>query len=318
MRDSRLDILRIILILGVICIHTFCVLDYNVYPQYRTPGLVLNTFCHYAIPLFVMLSGIVMMNRQIDSLGDFYRRRMPRILIPVVPCAIFFVLLRVLRDGDSVSVVLKELILGRPYYHLWFAFMIIGVYTIMPFLIRLYKEIDNRVLLFACGLLIYISQTGEGPYQIVPYAAYALVGMIIYRRYGVRLRRLEGGGAAIFFILVTIANSQAVLQTSSYGTIGYCSPYILLGSIAALIAWLALPNVNCAWAVRGSALVFGVYLWHPMIKGGVLAVIDRFPFLACRMWVVFPLTAICAFLSVWAISRIRIGALLLGVKEASK
>ena len=56
MRDSRLDLLRVILIVGVVCIHTFCVLDLTVYPQYRTWSLVLNTICHYAVPLFVMLS----------------------------------------------------------------------------------------------------------------------------------------------------------------------------------------------------------------------------------------------------------------------
>ena len=63
MRDSRLDLLRVILIAGVICIHTFCVLDLTVYPQYRTWSLVLNTICHYAVPLFAMLSGVVLLDK---------------------------------------------------------------------------------------------------------------------------------------------------------------------------------------------------------------------------------------------------------------
>ena len=58
MRDARLDLLRVVLILGVVCIHTFCVLDLSAYPHYRTWSLLLNTLCHYAVPLFVMLSGI--------------------------------------------------------------------------------------------------------------------------------------------------------------------------------------------------------------------------------------------------------------------
>ena len=100
MRDSRLDFLRVMLIVGVICIHTFCVLDMTVYPQYRTWSLVLNTICHYAVPLFVMLSGMVLVERCDEPLAMFYRKRLARILIPLAPAAFFFVALRIFRDGE--------------------------------------------------------------------------------------------------------------------------------------------------------------------------------------------------------------------------
>lgn len=132
MRDARFDLLRILGIVAVVCIHTFCVLDYAAHPQYRTIGLVLNTLCPYAVPLFVMVSGIVLMNRCDGPLTSFYPKRLTRIALPLVPCVVFFVLLRIFRDGDSAALVLKETIMGRPYYHLWFAFMLLGVSLFLP------------------------------------------------------------------------------------------------------------------------------------------------------------------------------------------
>ena len=149
-RDYRIDLLRVVLITAVICIHTFCVLDLETYPQYRTWSLVLNTICHYAVPLFVMLSGMVLIDRCDEPLTLFYRKRLARIMVPLAPATVFFVALRILRDGESSLDVLMEAFLGRPYYHLWFAFMLLGVYAFIPFLVRLVREIHNGILTFVC------------------------------------------------------------------------------------------------------------------------------------------------------------------------
>lgn len=319
MRDGRLDVLRIALILAVVCIHTFCVMDYSAYPQYRTASLIVNTICHYAVPLFVMLSGIVLMNRCDEPLVDFYRKRLTRILVPTVPCVSFFVLLRILRDGDQVTLVLKETLYGHPYYHLWFAFMLIGVYGLLPFLIRLVNEIPNIILVVLGALIIYVSwRVGEGPYQLLPYAAYTLLGMVLHRRYGGGSHRIEGSLAAILLVIITIVNACVVLRSGSYWTIGYCSPFILIGSICALIAVLSLPAFNSEKVKTLSGLVFGVYLWHSFFKGVSIAVLSHTPYLRDQMWLVFPMTAACAFVSVFLISRTRVGAIILGVKGICK
>lgn len=165
MRDNRLDIFRILLICGVVCIHTFCVLDFEVYPHYRTLGLAANVICHCTVPMFAMLSGIVLMSKYRESLQDFYRKRIARLLVPLIPCVCFFVLPRLFRDGNSASVVIKEVCLGTPYYHLWFAFMLLGVYVLIPFLSRLVHEIHNGFLIAGSVLLISVSNyIGEGPF----------------------------------------------------------------------------------------------------------------------------------------------------------
>lgn len=317
MRDVRLDLLRVILIAAVVCIHTFCVLDYAVYPQYRTIGLVLNTLCHYAVPLFVMVSGIVLLDRCGGPLASFYWKRLTRIGFPLVPCVVFFVMLRIFRDGDSLALVLKETVMGRPYYHLWFAFMLLGVSLFLPLIVRLVEEVHNLTLLIIGGLVIYVAwRGGEGPYQIVPYAAYAMIGMIIYRRYGKGKHRLEGVLAFVLCVTLSVVNARLVLRTESLWTIGYSSPFILLGASTLLVAYLALcPRFTSTRVVRLAGLTFGVYLWHPIVKGGTRAVIGLIPLLTSHVWSVFPLTVVFSFGLVWLFTRFPIGAALLGEKR---
>lgn len=316
MRDARLDLLRVVLILAVISIHTFCVLDLSVYPHYRTWSLTLNTLSHYAVPLFVMLSGIFLMSKCEEPLPMFYRKRLSRIIIPLIPAALFFVALRIFRDGDASMDVLKDLVLGRPYYHLWFAFMLIGVYLLMPFLARLVREVHNVVLAAMSVLVIYVSNCiGEGPYQIVPYSAYALLGMLIYRRNASKPSALEGWCGLAIALAVTAWNARIVLRTGSLGTIGYCAPLVMYGSIALFdfILNCIPPSVGGSASSTLASLVFGVYLWHPFFKGVATSFVARV--VPSQMWMVFPVTATAAFVTIWLASRIRIGAVLLGVKR---
>jgi surface polysaccharide O-acyltransferase-like enzyme len=321
MRDNRLDIFRILLICGVVCIHTFCVLDFEVYPHYRTLGLAANVICHYTVPMFAMLSGIVLMSKYRESLQDFYRKRIARLLVPLIPCVCFFVLLRLFRDGNSASVVIKETCLGTPYYHLWFAFMLLGVYVLIPFLSRLVHEIHNGFLIAGCVLLISVSNyVGEGPFQIMPFAGYTVIGMTLYRRYAGAQHKIEGVVAVAVGVLVTVVNMRLVLMSGCLRTIGYCTPYIMIGSMALLIVFVTFfPIFNVGRLVTWMAgLVYGVYLWHPIFKGASNFIISRLPEGVGRPWLVFPLTCLSAFAVIGILSRVHIFAVLLGVREVKK
>ena len=312
-RDYRLDCLRVVLMIGVLCIHTFCVLDLETYPQYRTGSLVLNTICHYAVPLFVMLSGMVLIDRCDEPLTLFYRKRIVRILIPLAPATLFFIALRILRDGEPCLVVFKEAFLGHPYYHLWFAFMLLGVYAFMPFLVRLVREIHNGILAFVCVLLVCVARyVGEGPYLILPYCAYATLGMIQARRSRTCRRPIAGWCAFTVAVGLTVWNASIVLTTGSFCTIGYCAPLVLFGSIALLVFVMNCvpPCFGGVAATRLAALVFGVYLWHPFFKGAAMAVVSRLA--SSQMWLVFPIATVMSFAGIWLISRLRIGAILIG------
>lgn len=313
-RDGRLDLLRVLLIASVVCIHTFCTLDLAVYPQYRTASLALNVVFHYAVPLFVMISGAVLMDRADEPLVAFYGKRFSRIFVPLVPCAIFFSALRILRDGDSAALVLREALFGRPYYHLWFAFMLLGVYALMPFLARLVREVNHVALMGVCALLVYVAwRMGEGPYCIVPYAAYAVFGMILYRRHSESRHPWEALLSLFLLVVVTLWNFSIVFRTGSLWTIGYCSPFVFVGSAAFLVCSLQLPR-SLRLGGGGSSAVYGVYLWHPVFKGIAAVLVSRLSVLNGCVWLVFPTTLVLSFSAILLLSRFRPFAVLFGVK----
>lgn len=317
-RDGRLDLLRIFLIVQVLCIHTFCVLDLSLYPQYRTVSLALNTCCHYAVPLFAMLSGMVMHGNDITSLRDFYGRRMRRIFIPLIPYTIFFMLLRVLRDHETVSLVVRDAICGMPYYHLWFAFMIVGVYLVMPLLLRCAREIPAAMGIPVCALIIYVaSQSGEGPFLVMPFAAYALIGMYIKQLSRNVRSILLGRLAGLLFVAITIYNANVVVGSGSLSTIGYCSICVMMGSICFMLSYLQLVPAMGDGRVTTSlaSLVYGVYLFHPIAKGLATCVIGHLAWFSGHVWLVFPLTVVFSFAAVWMVSRTAFGGFLFGVRK---
>lgn len=302
-RDTRLDLLRVVLILMVLCIHTFCVLDWAEYPQYRTLGLLLNTICHYAVPCFVMLSGILMSDCCNRPIAEFYAKRLRRVAFPLIFFSLFFMAIRVFRDDESARVVIMDAVIGQPYYHLWFGFMILGVYVLMPFLSRLVNEIKPSIIWGVASLVVYVAfRRGEGPYAVLPYSAYAIMGMLIARlSYNRRGSYLVTISALVIGLLSTVWNCRIVLATDSLWTMGYCSPWIMVGSISLMVLVInAVPKTFGGKAATSLAsLVYGVYLFHPIAKGVALLVLRSLPQCDGLVILIFPLTCLGAFIGVW-------------------
>ncbi|MFB3893702.1 MAG: acyltransferase [Phycisphaerae bacterium] len=103
----------------------------------------------WAVPVFIMLSGALLLNPSRDeSPKEFYRRRLARLGVATVFWSIFFMLFAVyytgwcvgawnVPPGDWHKSVWRELLRGAPYMHLHFVFRLAGLYLITP-LLRLY------------------------------------------------------------------------------------------------------------------------------------------------------------------------------------
>lgn len=102
--------------------------------------------------LFVMLSGYLLLNpEKSEPTNVFYKKRSSRILIPLIFWSIFYLALTVVRgkylDQDiSTSSLLLKLLYGMPYYHMWFFYMIAGLYFFTPFLRRILPTLSGHEL----------------------------------------------------------------------------------------------------------------------------------------------------------------------------
>lgn len=90
---------------------------------------------HLAIPVFVMISGALLLDdsRQ-EPPGRFYRRRLYRVGIPLVFWTAVYLAVRVFVDGEQLTFAraARLILTADPYYHLWFLYMIFGLYLLTP------------------------------------------------------------------------------------------------------------------------------------------------------------------------------------------
>jgi surface polysaccharide O-acyltransferase-like enzyme len=133
-RIQFFDILRGIAIIAVIGIHTvdFYRLELDIE---NTWLLLVNAFFRFAIPLFIIASGMLLDPSSLHkgSKWQFYRRKLTRIFVPY---AIFTVLWS-LAQSDSLSTLLLHIVRGNALAPYYFVIVLFELYLLYPLMIRL-------------------------------------------------------------------------------------------------------------------------------------------------------------------------------------
>jgi surface polysaccharide O-acyltransferase-like enzyme len=136
-----LDNSRIIAIFSVVFLHTAAsvVLGNSIGTEYWWIANLYDSFVRWCVPVLVMISGALLLDPvKKEDLSTFYRKRFSKIFAPILFWTVAFLLwsmLKVEAKGDPLLLMdlLKGIILGKPYYHLWFLYMLITLYLFTPF-----------------------------------------------------------------------------------------------------------------------------------------------------------------------------------------
>jgi len=157
-RLEEVDLLRGFAILGVIVIHTSAEFAWiGGLNALVVVNIVLDVFFHYAVPLFVLISGFVLSRRygQVDSLLPFYRKRGRAILPPYLFFSLVYIFLAAFRGTCwTLGEIVFSLLTAAGYYHLWFIAIIVQFYALYPFISRYYKRLCKRKRGVAAFLII--------------------------------------------------------------------------------------------------------------------------------------------------------------------
>ncbi|CAG1064913.1 O-acetyltransferase WecH [uncultured bacterium] len=144
------DLLKIIAVYAVILIHSAA----PYVTGYETHGLrqwwagnFYDSLSRWCIPVFIMLSGFFLIGKyRDDSMGSFFLRRFTRVFVPFIVWSFFYFLWRIYANGEELrlSSFIPMLFMEPVYYHLWYMYLLMGLYLVAPFM-GLYMKNARRL-----------------------------------------------------------------------------------------------------------------------------------------------------------------------------
>ncbi|HVV55859.1 MAG TPA: acyltransferase family protein, partial [Mucilaginibacter sp.] len=162
--------LRVIALFAVIVLHTASPLLMDLQKASVSDWLagdVYNALSRFAVPVFVMITGALLLHREYE-LGDFLKKRLTRIIWPFLFWSLVYVayswynedIIFTANAWADTKIVLHQLKYGA-YYHLWYVYMLIGLYLIIPVISRFVRnsaEKEIRYFLIVWFIVIAFSQ----------------------------------------------------------------------------------------------------------------------------------------------------------------
>ncbi len=145
------DLIRVVATILVVTVHVSGQLT-NVWGKIpESDWFIANIYggiARICVPLFFMISGYLLLPRS-ESLGTFYRKRMPKVVIPFLVWSLIYLGWYCGNHPGTCtpSLVRNLLFVQGTYYHLWFMYSLIGIYLILPVLRLLVRpEADRKIL----------------------------------------------------------------------------------------------------------------------------------------------------------------------------
>ncbi len=267
-------------------------------------SLFFDAFGRIGVPLFLMISGALLLNHE-EPYQSFFKKRISRVFIPMI----FWTIVYEIRIGsefftnnrdanfNDIWHSLKDPFAGPVFEHLWFLYMIMGMYLITPLLRKVVKYLDKfdqsyllaLWVIFNCVLpLIYRYSSfrfGVWIPALTPYLAYYLMGYFLMKNdFGRKRINLVW----VVFILSYLSSVLLVwLDTVHYGSIqiyffGHHSVTVFLQCTSAFILLnhygIHLSDKQTEKSYNRfkffGRMTFGIYLLHPLIielfEGGMI------------------------------------------------
>ena len=292
-------------------------------------GNIYDSLVRWCVPVFVMISGALLLDPQKkETLQVFYSKRLSRILVPLLFWSAFFMLWTVLKgmikgDVPSSLDLLAQLLSGRPYFHMWFLYMLLGLYVFTPFLRTIVANSTRQeimllvVITFFMAILNYMAAKLFDNYSkiflnwFLYYLPFFFLGYLIRTQEHPISRPLLW---TVFFSSTLFTALGYFITSRWYGLelgayfYGYLSVTVIPMSISIMYLCKTLdkPLLSAGFVRSMAVLTLGIYLIHPII----LEILEYMGFgpLAINPAISIPFIALFAFcmsfIGAWVISNI--------------
>lgn len=298
-RIDWLDSLRAVAIIGVVIIHTSTPtvnMAFGIDMFHWWTGNVFASATRFAVPLFLMISGAVLLSRPIDVM-TFYKKRFTRILYPFLFWALAYFVFRYFTlhgarpsaFGDIMSWALTLFLNEGISKHFWYVYMILFLYIITPAMGAYVRKLKPGMLIFllaawvlVCSILkdmhinMYAWNVNLFPKIInyMIYSGYMVLGYYLCNFVYVS-RNIRLSAWILYLVTVIIAAGMAYFSSKTTGKLNlsiyhYYSINSIIQSVAIFLAFKETKTPNKILATARditSDYSYGIYLIHIMILG---------------------------------------------------
>lgn len=259
---------------------------------------------NFAVPSFVMLSGAFLINEKNINYRCFYLKMYKRIIVPTIIFSIFYVLMHygeifiynIFMNQGIVSVDMEENMLeplvnwlkGEPNATMWYMYMVVGLYMLVPVLIRIKQSITFQAYSgFAVCMLFYgilIAYTCKLSWILLyaQWIGYFLLGNVIYELFQkhfieVKHRKIVAIGfiglsyclCILYWFIFSFGKSTIIVP-------GSFSLVVVLGTVLQFIGVAMVSGLKNDKGINFiSKYSLDVYLLHPLICEMIMQLCGR-------------------------------------------
>lgn len=292
-KDLTVEILRVFCTIVVVIDHVaICAIR-----QFQSCASIFDKFAyygiqhwsHFAVPIFLMISGFLLLNPQkkIDykKVITKYIKRMVVILFTV---GTFFALLEIYFESKKIMawdvyMAFVRVFEGKGWDHMWYLYVLIGIYLVLPIFKAAYNILDNKpielflfiLFVFCCVIPILYQLLGiecgikfpiKGEflfYFLIGRWAFLLKVRLLLSRRTIFLLCFLSMVIPIFISYLEYYNGQTYLER----LIEYHSPLIVLVSVFVVLSFKSLlGEINNPYLLATvehlSKNSFGIYVFH--------------------------------------------------------
>lgn len=284
-RSGSFDVIRVSACLAVVLLHlaatTVMQPDQLGTVSWHMANLI-DSATRWCVPVFVMLSGALLLDeKKHSSPREFWTKRMNRLLPALLFWSTVYLAWRAFfwHQPLTLNTIALDLIAGRPYIHLYFLFLIAGLYLVTPFLATAATNLESKQLgqaivvmaALALGANMVDFLATSAFTLFVPYIAYYFAGLYCVRvlanrpaPYGMVL-----AGTILMTTLLT-ALSVSVNGLEDRWSFYFYEDFSPTTMVMAVTLFMVLLRASISPTVQSVAQrlapwTLGVYVAHPII-----------------------------------------------------
>ena len=339
-RQPWLDMLRMIAILSVVlchCVEGVYSFDVN---SIQSLGVVNRIFAVSmytlgrvgGVPLFLMLTGYLMLDRDYDTQGCiyFWKKNWLQLLICTEVWIVLYEVFLLAWQGQPIPIgyLVRAMLFLEPssMYHMWYMPMLLGFYALIPLVASGLQKVDKRILVFpfllfaayGFGVPFYNAVTtilGKAPavnqfslgFSGGVYGLYLVSGYLVKKHFFEKIKTTVVVTVAIGAFLGAVAFQNYTCSKGISVGIWYDSPFVLVCAVAGfeLISRYRKKIGENPFMELVSRYAFAIFLMHMVVRTmtmpWILGLNLPAPIKLCFAWDLFTLGGL---LIAWLIGKI--------------